>query len=143
MIVAIIILSILFVGAVLFIFWLLKVLKNTYQITDTLVEMAAGKTPIKFKEAYNGKYYPGTVIAQVQYNCKNEGKIVDFSMYETHKIIGFTLFVKESLEEYYGFAIDLLEESEELVKELKKPIILKNVLVYEVKEGDWLWKSAE
>lgn len=143
MVIVLIILTILLAGAGLCIFKLLKVLKNTCQMTEALTEMATGKTPSLFKEAYNGKYYPATIIAQLQFNSPQEGKIVDFSMYETHKIVGVTLFVKESLEQYYSFGADLIGESDELKEELNKPVIIKNVLVYEVREGDWLWKPAD
>ena len=64
-------------------------------------------------------------------------------MYEKYKIVGVTLFVKESLEQYYSFGADLIGESDELKEELNKPVIIKNVLVYEVREGDWLWKPAD
>ena len=46
-----------------------------------------GKTALKYKTAYDGKYYPATVITQVKFNCDQESIIVDFSMYDTKKIV--------------------------------------------------------
>ena len=138
----IVILAVLLFGATAFIFWLLKVLKNTFYVTENLVNLLQGKSPCAMKEAYDGKYYPATVIAQVKFNQSNEGKIVDWSLYEEKKIIGFFMFTTDKPEDYYGKEyIENLEDEE--LEELLKPIIIKNALVYAVGEGDWFWKSAE
>ena len=79
MIVAIVILSILLIGAIAFIFWLLGVLKNTFSIVEDMSDFAQGRTPRSFKEAYDGKYYPATVIAQLKFNSPEEMSITDFS----------------------------------------------------------------
>ena len=96
MVIAIIILSVLLAGAVAFIFWLLQVLKNTYEIIENAMDMALGKTPRKYKEAYDGKYYPATVISRIQFNCDSEMMVTDFSMYEDKKIVGFSICRKET-----------------------------------------------
>ena len=142
MIVAIVILSILLVGAAVFIFWLLQVLKNTFDIVGQAMDMAQGKTPQKYKTAYDGKYYPATVISQVKFDCDEEMIITDFSMYEEKKIVGFTVCTKETIREYIGaaaddFPDDLLEET------FATPTIFKNVVVYAPMEGMWTWKSQE
>ena len=138
MIAAIVILSILLVGAAVFIFWLLQVLKNTFDIIEQAMDMAQGKTPQKYKTAYDGKYYPATVISRVKFNCDEEMVITDFSMYEEKKIVGFTVCTKETIREYIGAAADdLLEET------FITPTIFKNVLVYAPMEGMWTWKSQE
>ena len=146
MVVAIIILSVLLASAFVFIFWLLRVLKNTFGIVESTLDMAAGKTPRRMKEAYDGKYYPATVISQIQFGCDSETVITDFSMYEDKKIVGFILQTKETALEYIGANIEAIEEEEvlvELEKTLKEPTIFKNVLVYAPMEGMWTWKSAE
>lgn len=146
MIVAIVILSILLVDAIAFIFWLLRVLKNTFEIVESTLDMAAGKTPRRMKEAYDGKYYPATVISQIQFGCDSETVITDFSMYEDKKIVGFILQTKETALEYIGANMEVIEEEEvlsELEKTLGEPTIFKNVLVYAPMEGMWTWKSAQ
>lgn len=135
----IILLLSLFVAAAL-IFFLLKVLKNTFDITFKLMETTDDGFPIILKTAYNDKYYPAAAIIKVEFDAKEEGKIVDFSLYEKYKVVGFTIFTKDSIEKFYGE--DAIEEFGG-IEEIKKPIIIKNVLVYEFKEGDWLWKLAE
>ena len=142
MIVAIVILSILLAGAVAFIFWLLQVLKNTFEIIEQAMDMAQGKTPTKFKTAYDGKYYPATVISQIKFNCDKEMVVTDFSMYEDKKIVGFTVCTKETIQEYVGAAADDLDD-EILEDTFGSPTIFKNVVVYSPVEGMWTWKSAE
>ena len=142
MIVAIVILSVLLLGAIAFIFWLLQVLKNTFEVVEQAMDMAQGKTPKQFKTAYDGKYYPATVISQVKFNCDKEMVITDFSMYEDKKIVGFTVCTTETIQEYIGAAADdipddLLEET------FATPTIFKNVIVYAPMEGMWTWKSQE
>ena len=140
MIVIIVILSILLLGATAFIFWLLGVLKNTFDIVEQAMDMAQGKSPEKFKTAYDGKYYPATVISQVKFDCDEESVITDFSMYEEKKIVGFTICTKETIREYIGAAADDLDD--ELLEEtFTTPTIFKNVLVYAPIEGMWTWKS--
>ncbi len=142
MIIAIIILSILLAGSVAFIFWLLGVLKNTFEIIDSSLDMAAGKTPKKFRTAYDGKYYPATVISQVKFGCDSEIMVTDFSMYEDKKIVGFTICTKETMREYIGTQGDDIPD-EVLEETLGKPTIFKNVIVYAPWEGMWTWKSQE
>ncbi len=146
MVVAIITLSVLLTSALVFIFWLLGVLKNTFDIVESTLDMAAGKTPRRMKEAYDGKYYPATVISQIQFGCDSETIITDFSMYEDKKIVGFILQTKETALEYIGGTIASIEEEEvieELTKTLGEPTVFKNVLVYAPVEGMWTWKSQE
>lgn len=136
------ILAVLLLGAAAFIFWLLGVLKNTFHITENLVDMVQGKSPRAMKQAYDGKYYPATVIAQVKFDQPSEGKVVDWSLYEEKKIIGFFMLTTDKPEDYYGKEfIENLEEEE--LEELLKPVIIKNALVYAVREDDWFWKSVE
>lgn len=135
MIAAIIILGILLMGAVAFIFWLLKVLENTFVIMD----MAQGKTPKQYKTAYDGKYYPATVISQVKFNCDSESVITDFSLYDEKKIVGFTLCTKETIREYLGATAD--DMPDELLEEIfATPSVFKDVTVYAPMEGMWTWK---
>ena len=136
------ILAVLLLGAAAVIFWLLKVLKNTFAVTENLVNIVQGKSPHIIKEAYDDKYYPATVIAQVKFGQPSEGKVVDWSLYEEKKIIGFFMLTTDKPEDYYGKEfIENLEEEE--LEELLKPVIIKNALVYAVREDDWFWKSVE
>lgn len=142
MVVAIIILSILLAGAIAFIFWLFRVLKNTFNIVEASLDMVSGKPSEKFGKAYDNKYYPATVISQVKFNSDSEMMIVDFSMYEEKKIIGFTIYTNESEREYIGVQGDdipdgILEEA------FGTPTIFKNAIVYAPWEGMWTWKSAD
>ena len=138
MIAAIIILSILSIGSIAFIFWLFKVLKNTYEIINFSLDVAAGKTP----EAYDGKYYPATVITQIKFGCDSEMVITDFSMYEDKKVVGFILYTKDNMRDYAGVeGADIPDEI--LEKILGKPTIFKNAIVYAPVEGMWVWKSQE
>lgn len=142
MAVVIVILAVLLLGAAAFIFWLLKVLKNTFSITENLIDMAQGKSPRAMKEAYDGKYYPATVIAQVKFDQSHEGKVVDWSLYEEKKIVGFIMMTTDKVEDYYGKEfIEMLDEED--LEELTSPVIIKNALVYAVREDDWFWKSAQ
>lgn len=134
------ILAVLLLGAAAFIFWLLGVLKNTFSITEDLVEVVQLKNGHK-PQAYNDKYYPATVIAQVIFNAEYEGKVVDWSRYEDNKIVGFFMMTTDKPEDYYGKEfIEILEEED--LKELLKPVIIHNAQVYEYREGEWMWKSA-
>lgn len=139
------ILAVLLASAIAFIFWMFKVLKNTFDIAENLADMAQGKTPRKMKEAYDGKYYPATVIAQIKFNQPHEGKIIDWSLYESKKIVGFTILTTDTMSDVYGEEItEILETGDlpdELVAELQKPLVVKNALVYAIQEDDWLWKS--
>ena len=142
MAVVIVILAVLLLGTAAFIFWLLKVLKNTFSITENLIDMAQGKSPRAMKEAYDGKYYPATVIAQVKFDQPHEGKVVDWSLYEEKKIVGFIMMTTDKVEDYYGKEfIEMLDEED--LEELTSPVIIKNALVYAVREDDWFWKSAQ
>ena len=142
MAVVIVILAVLLLGAAAFIFWLLKVLKNTFSITENLIDMAQGKSPRAMKEAYDGKYYPATVIAQVKFDQPHEGKVVDWSLYEEKKIVGFIMMTTDKVEDYYGKEfVEMLDEED--LEELTSPVIIKNALVYAVREDDWFWKSAQ
>lgn len=145
MIVAIIILGVLLAAATAIIFCLWKVLKNTCDITFSLIDTIENKQPRSLRKAYNDKYYPATLVAQVKFGADWEGTITDFSMYETHKLVGFTVMTKESVQEYYGASLynEMAEIGEEALAQLTEPIIMKNKLVYEVSEGVWAWKSAE
>ena len=71
-------------------------------------------------------------------------KVVDFSMYDKYKLVGITIYTKDTLEDYYGDVITELEElDEDLIEELTKPVLLKNKMVFEIEEGNWTWKSPD
>ena len=143
MVAAIIILGALLLAETLFIFWLLKVLKNTLEITTDAMDLVHGRTPKKIKEAYDGKYYPATVIATTVFGSPQEMTVTDFSRYEDLKIVGFTICTTKSIREYYEAEHDDIsdEELEEIFN--NKPVVFNNVLVYAPWEGMWTWKSAD
>lgn len=132
--------SVLLLVAIPFIFWLLRVLKNTLNSIDVLSGMVQNKAPRKFREAYNGKYYPAIVIAQLKFDAPAAMTLTDFSMYEKRKIVGFTIYCTESMKDYYGTEIENFEDNEELLELLDRPVILKNKEVFEVSEGVWAWR---
>lgn len=144
MIVAIIILSILLAGAAALIFCLWQVLKNTY-LNTYLAETTIERKPMHLAKAYNGVYYPAHVIAKIEFGSPHEMKIADFSMYDKYKIVGMTIYTKETLEDYYG--ADLMKEiseiDEDLIEELTKPVLMKDKLVFETSEGCWSWKPQD
>ncbi len=139
MVAALIIVSIVLMISLAINFLLFKVLKNTFEIVDEMSDLMLGKTPRKFQEAYDGKYYPANVIATVKFSQPQEMIITDFSRYESHKLVGFTVYTKETMEEYYGK--EMLEGLEEAELELiKRPSFFKDVTVYSPQEGMWTWK---
>lgn len=138
MVAAIIILSVLLIGSIAFIFWLFKVLKNTCEIINFSLNTLMGEMP----EAYDGKYYPATVISQIKFGCESEMVITDFSEYKSKGIVGFILYVKENMREYIGALGDDISD-EILEMTLGKPTVFKNAIVYAPVEGMWIWKSQE
>ena len=146
MIIAIIILGVLLAVAAAIIFCLYRVLKNTFLMTEGLLNVVEGKQlPQSLRKAYNGVYYPATIIAKINFDADWEGQITDFSMYDKYKIVGLTIMTKESAAEYYGMNIvsELEEIGEEALAALTEPVIMKNKLVFEISEGVWAWKSPD
>lgn len=142
MIAAIIVLGFLLVGAVAYIFWLLQVLKNTFKIIEISQDLAAGKVPEEFRKAYDGEYYPASVILQMRFEEDSEILITDFSMYKDKKIIGFTICTKETMREFVGVESDGIPD--DILKQiLEKPTMIKDVIVYAPWEGMWTWKYQE
>lgn len=147
----IIFLSVVAVAAIGFIFWLLKVLKNTLNITENVINMAQGTSTRNKEKAYDGKYYPGTVISRLEFGAAEECIITDFSAYDTHKVVCFTLRLKESIRDYAATILDKVDDmfedmnmtDEELMKIVGQPSIFKDVIVYAPLEGVWTWKSQK
>ena len=152
MIIAIIILSILLAAAIGIIFWRCGVLKNTSKILDfgdldiSFSSMSINK--LSPQTAYDGKYYPATVILTTKYDQPQEGIITDFSMYEEKNIIGFTALIKDTFENNIkqmlkicnipdDIPIEMIEEA------INTPTVMKNVVVYSPIEGVWTWKSQD
>ena len=119
MVAAIIILSVLLIGSIAFIFWLFKVLKNTCEIINFSLNTLMGEMP----EAYDGKYYPCTLFLDVTRGSPHE-RIYDFSLYESHNVIGVKLIIDEDDEELYGTKI------------------IPRAIVYQAMEGCWMWKPS-
>jgi hypothetical protein len=146
MIIVVIILGVLLAVAAAIIFCLYRVLKNTFSMTEELLNIVEGKQlPQSLHKAYNGVYYPATIIAKINFDAKWEGQVTDFSMYDKYKIVGLTIMTKESAAQYYGMDIvsELEEIGEEALAALNEPVIMKNKLVFEISEGVWAWKSPD
>ncbi len=145
MVVVIIMLSTLLLATLAFIFYLMRVLKNTYKIADSAIQLAEQKT-FNPEVAYDGKYYPATVISKMEFGAAADMTLTDFSMYDKHKIVGFTIYTTDKLEDCYmpeGTEDWDEETKEELRQSLLEPTIHKNAVVYSPREGWWRWKSAE
>jgi hypothetical protein len=103
MIIAIIILSILLAAAIGIIFWHYRVSKNTSKVLDFApLDISFSSVPMNKlspQTAYDGKYYPATVILTAKYDQPQEGIITDFSMYEEKNIVGFTALIKDTFED--------------------------------------------
>ena len=144
-------LSVVAVAAIGFIFWLLKVLKNTLNITENVINMAQGTSTRNKEKAYDGKYYPGTVISRLEFGAAEDCIITDFSAYDTHKVVCFTLRLKESIRDYAATILDKVDDmfedmnmtDEEIMKIVGQPSIFKDVVVYAPLEGVWTWKSQK
>lgn len=137
MVIALVIVSILLAAAVAFIFFLLKVLKNTYCILDKAQEIIKMLDNLRHEKAYDGKYYPATLILSIKYECEEDMLITDFSRYDSHKVVGFTLLNKCSYpeEEYESLGVSR--------EDVEEPQIIPNVIVYSPREGIWKWKYPD
>ena len=146
MIIAIIILGVLLAVAAAIIFCLCRILKNTFSMTEGLLNIVESKQlPQSLRKAYNDVYYPATIIAKINFDAGWEGQITDFSMYDKYKIVGLTIMTKESAAQYYGADIvsELEDIGEEALAALSEPVIIRNKLVFEISEGVWAWKSPD
>lgn len=123
--IALIITIIIAVALAAFIFFLCWVLKNTFKtfISSSIGSMIS-ELPIDLETAYDGKYYPCTLLLSIQKS--NDGthtQIYDFSMYDSHKIVGLQIVSDE------------FEDEDEYGEH-----IVPHAIVYQPFEGDWLWK---
>jgi hypothetical protein len=138
MVIVLTIVSMVAVFEAIIIFFLRKVLKNTFSILDEYIDGVVNDMPKDFKTAYNGVYIPATVIVQLNFECDQYLHVVDWSMYEDKKIVGFITNTTQTPQAFFGQAA-----TEDELEELKEPMIIPNAVVYEVKEGVWYWKPSE
>lgn len=112
--------------------WMLKNTLNSLEIAHNIIISESNK-----EEAYDGKYYPGTVIATVKYDCQEDLIITDFSRYDDLKIIGFTIYNTDSYpaEEFANLGIER--------DEAESPQIIPKTIVYAPREGLWKWKYQD
>jgi hypothetical protein len=151
MIITIIILSILLAAAIGIIFWRCGVLKNTSKILDFGdLDISFSSVPMNLfspQTAYDGKYYPATVILTTKYDQPQEGIVTDFSIYEEKNIIGFTALIKNTFENNVKQILNINIPDDvpiELIEEaINTPTVMKNVVVYSPIEGVWTWKSQD
>ena len=111
-----------------FIFWLCKVLKNTFHI---LIK----RSP---HQAFDNKYYPATVVCWTKYNQPTEMITADFSLYDEYKIVGFYVTTTDPPQKY----LEIRDLNKDDISFLEKPVIFYNSLVYQEMEGLWTWKHA-
>lgn len=145
----VVLLVVLLCATVAFIFYQSKVLKNIRNIIYEIVDKTEKLVTIKnmnSEVAYDGKYYPATVISKVTFGAPADMILVDFSMYDKHKIVGFTIYTTDKLEECY--ILKGTENWDEKIREefrqsLLMPTLHKNCVVYSSGEGYWRWKFQE
>lgn len=132
-----------------FIFYQSKVLKNIqniiYEIVDKTEKLVAIRS-MNSEVAYDGKYYPATVISKMVFDAPADMTLADFSMYDKYKVVGFTIYTIDKLEECYmpeGTEDWDEETKEELRQSLLVPALHKNCIVYSPREGCWRWKFQE
>lgn len=83
--------------------------------------------------------YECTIIRSVEYQSDTETVIWDFSLYETHKIVGVTLCVLNSIDEMLERHKDLSEEDYDLIRErYTNPMIFANQSVLHTRE-ETIW----
>lgn len=83
--------------------------------------------------------YECTIIRSVEYQSDTEAVIWDFSLYETHKIVGVTLCVLNSIDEMLERHKGLSEEDYGLIRErYTNPIIFANQSVLHTRE-ETIW----
>ena len=116
-----IVLLILCVASAAIIFFLSRVLKNTYK--ELIKMVIEDELNFDLDSAYDGKYYPCTLFLDVTRGSPHE-RIYDFSLYESHNVIGVKLVIDEDDEELYGTKI------------------IPRAIVYQAMEGCWMWKPS-
>ena len=132
------------------IFYKSQVSKNTCSNTKT------GSPQFKRYHAYDGKYYPATVIANIITDAPYEARISNWSKYESHNIVFFTLYTKEHAADYFDVDYILKEAgitdpsaedrqlaAEAIAKTCRKYKIYKDAIVYAVEENNWLGDLKE
>ncbi len=128
------IICVLLLGSVALNFLFIRMLKNTLERFMLLYDYSEIQDNIKMGKAYDDKYYPGHVVAQLKYGCPQGMIVADFSMYETHKIIGITVCESESFPEEEFTKMGLTREM------VEQPQFHRNVTVFQPSEGMWSWK---
>lgn len=100
---------------------------NLNQGNDGLEDVILGLRNFENNVAYDGEYYPGHLLLEVLPNEESKTgimQIMDFSLYESHKIIGCQTFVNGANPESYGSHM------------------VPGVVVFQPMEGVWTWKCA-
>ena len=128
-ILCIILASLLTVSSVL-IFLLWRVLKNTY---CTMRKLQI-QEELNSDTAYDGQYYPGSVIAVFKYDCEEDMIVTDFAQYEEKKLIGITILSRDPYPEEDFAPLGITRE------EAERPHLFHNVTVFQPREGFWKWK---
>lgn len=160
MIIAIVILSVLFIISLILNIFFIRVIRtcvNTFadiQNDLTTIQTLHSNKPIP-EGMYEKKYPHADLIIDLE--PENESgirEIYDVSNYEKNRIIGLTQFVPQqeldSLEAASNIAIRAFfededeelneEELDELFDEVTSGTIIPDVTVYQLKGGQWLWR---
>lgn len=148
MIIALIIVSVLFLSSLGIIFLLWKVLKNTFDSLIKLNAIVEDMLNIQAKEygietAYNDKYYfCDLLLLSVEFEAPYTEITADFSLYDSKKIGGLRIRTKDSFEDYFGG--DGHEEMQLYFNDIENSnecnIIVPKAILYEPIEGVWSWK---
>lgn len=148
MIIALIIVSVLFLSSLGIIFLLWKVLKNTFNNLEKLNAIVKDMLDIQAEEyeletAYNDKYYfCDLLLLSVEFEAPHTEIAADFSLYDSKKIAGLHIKTKDSFEDY--FDEDRHEEMQLHFNDIENNkecnIIVPKAVLYEPIEGVWSWK---
>ncbi len=146
MIIALIIVSVLFLSSLGIIFLLWKVLKNTFDNLEKLNAIVKDMLNIQAEEyeletACNDKYYfCDLLLLSVEFEALHTEIAADFSLYDSKKIAGLRIKTKDSFEDYFRgdeyeqLYFNNIENNNEC------NIIVPKAVLYEPIEGVWSWK---
>lgn len=139
-------------AAIIFFLW--KVLKNTLEKLETVLEISEGYSEmvnelqswinIENDLAYDGKYYPCVLLMSINFEHPHTEIVADFSMYEKLKIVGLNIKTQDSLDDYIkrNPNLESYKDSEvDINKELN--LLIPKAIVYQPMEGLWTWKPTE
>lgn len=130
MVIAIVILSVLLLLAiaygVIFTRGAMKILSTDY-IQEKLDDITQYYTNADNIE----ESFPCTLILNMQYNAKENSRIVDFSNYESSYIILYSILSKDAPPKAYAAELD---------ESASMQMLIKNCYVNKYKDGEYFWE---